>query len=209
VNGSGHQRRLLESTRGRILALLRAESRTVNELAAALNLTDNAVRAHLGSLERDGLVWQLGTRPGIRKPHSLFGLTGEAEQLFPKAYGSLLRRILIVLGRHLPPEEYQASLREVGQSAAEEHLAQAEGKTRDQRIEVALNALRSIGGDAKLLESDGKRFIRGSGCPLSAVTAYHPEACLIAEALVSEIVGIRVRECCDHGETPRCRFEIP
>ena len=41
------RQRLLKSTRGQILALLRAENRTVNDLAAVLHLTDNAVRAHL------------------------------------------------------------------------------------------------------------------------------------------------------------------
>ena len=56
------RQRLLKSTRGQILALLRTGNRTVNELAAILNLTDNAVRAHLVSLERDGLAQQHGTR---------------------------------------------------------------------------------------------------------------------------------------------------
>ena len=37
--------RFFASTRGRIVALLRRESRTVDELAQALDLTDNAVRA--------------------------------------------------------------------------------------------------------------------------------------------------------------------
>ena len=60
-------KRLLASTRGRILALLRAENRTVNDLAAILKLTDNAVRAHLVSLERDGLIQQHGTRRGTRE----------------------------------------------------------------------------------------------------------------------------------------------
>ena len=64
----GWRRRLLASTRGKILALLRADSHTVNELAEALELTDNAVRSHLTSLERDGLIQQLGMRPGFRKP---------------------------------------------------------------------------------------------------------------------------------------------
>ena len=40
----------MESTRGKILDLLRTKEQTVNELAAALGLTDNAVRAHLLSL---------------------------------------------------------------------------------------------------------------------------------------------------------------
>jgi predicted ArsR family transcriptional regulator len=53
---TGWRTRILKSTRGRILDLLRAKEQTVNELAAALELTDNAVRAHLLSLERDGLA---------------------------------------------------------------------------------------------------------------------------------------------------------
>ena len=78
---TGWNKRLLASTRGRILALLRGEDRTVNDLAAVLKLTNNAVRAHLISLERDGLVQQRGSRPGIRKPHVAYGLSAEAENL--------------------------------------------------------------------------------------------------------------------------------
>ena len=39
-------------------------TKTVNELAEELELTDNAVRAHLLSLERDGLIKQSGIQRG-------------------------------------------------------------------------------------------------------------------------------------------------
>jgi predicted ArsR family transcriptional regulator len=204
----GWRRRFLASTRGKILGLLRTRSYTVNELAEELELTDNAVRSHLASLERDGLVQQLGWRPGFRKPHALYGLTAEAECLFPTAYGPLLRHTIAVVGKRLSSRELQASLREVGQTVALEHLDQVRGKTRNQRIEFALAVLKALGGDVKIQEREGKRFIEGNGCPLSAATAYHPEACLIVEALLSEIIGTRVKECCHQGEAPRCSFEI-
>ncbi len=89
--------RFLESTRGRIVTLLRGSSRTVEELATGLELTDNAVRAHLTTLERDGLVRQSGVRRGSRKPHFTYSLTPEAERLFPKAYDALLNQLIIVL----------------------------------------------------------------------------------------------------------------
>src|SRR5215469_3723064 len=120
----GWRRRFLASTRGKILALLGGEDRTVNELAEALELTDNAVRSHLTSLERDGLIQQLGTRPGFRKPHVLYSLSGEAEYFFPTAYSVLLRHVLAVLRRRLPSQQLHASLREVGRTAAMEHLDQ-------------------------------------------------------------------------------------
>jgi predicted ArsR family transcriptional regulator len=204
----GWRRRFLASTRGKILGLLRVGSHTVNELAEALELTDNAVRSHLASLERDGLIQQLGWRPGFRKPHALYGLTAEAEFLFPTAYGPLLRHVIAAVGERLSSRELQASLREVGRAVAMEHLDQVQGKTRNQRIEFALAVLKGLGGDVKIQEREGKRFIDGNGCPLSAATAYHPEACLIVEALLSEIIGSPVKECCHQGEAPRCSFEL-
>jgi predicted ArsR family transcriptional regulator len=200
--------RILESTRGKILDLLRAKEQTVNDLAAALRLTDNAVRAHLLSLERDGLVLQAGTQPGFRKPHVTYALTADAEQIFPKAYGVLLDLILIVISKQLSPKELRAAMREVGRRVADNHLLEVEGKSRNQRIETALRILKDLGGSATFEKSDGKHFIRGRGCPLAAATSRHPEACLIAETLLSEVIGAPVKECCIHGTTPSCRFEI-
>lgn len=199
---------MLESTRGQILEILRAGERIVNELAAALKLTDNAVRAHLLSLERDGLIYQSGTQAGFRKPHATYALTPEAEQIFPKAYGSLLDVILTVFSKKLTPKELRAALREVGRTIANTHLPQVEGKDRERRIEAALGILKDMGGAAKFQESEGKHFIRGEGCPLAAATSRHPEACLIAESLLTKIIGVPVKEHCHHGRAPSCRFEI-
>ena len=76
-------KRFFDSTRGRIVNLMRGRTKTVNELSAELKLTDNAVRAHLLSLERDGLIRQSGIQRGTRKPHFAYELTDEAEHLFP------------------------------------------------------------------------------------------------------------------------------
>src|ERR1051325_6225622 len=139
---TGWRARLMESTRGKILDLLRTKEQTVNELAAALNLTDNAVRAHLLSLERDGLTRQSGTKPGFRKPHATYTLTPEAEQIFPKSYGVLLDLILIVISRQLSPKELRAAMRKVGRRVADNHLPAVKGKSRKQRIEAALGMFR-------------------------------------------------------------------
>jgi predicted ArsR family transcriptional regulator len=200
--------RLMESTRGRVLDLLRTKEQTVNDLAAALRLTDNAVRGHLLRLERDGLVHQSGTQPGVRKPHATYALTPEAEQIFPKSYGVLLDLILIVISRQLSPKELRAAMREVGRRVADNHLLTVKGKSRKQRIEAALRILKELGGSATFEQSEGKHFICGNGCPLAAATSRHPEACLIAESLLSHIIGVPVKEHCIHGDTPSCRFEI-
>jgi predicted ArsR family transcriptional regulator len=209
MHRSGWNNRLLASTRGRILALLRDEHRTVNDLAAALDLTDNAVRAHLLSLERDGLVQQYGTRRGTRKPHAAYGLSGEAEHIFPKAYGPLLNHFVNAISNRLEPRALRAALREVGSAVAREYLNRVKGRSRRERIKIALEALNDLGGSARFEEKEGRQFIYGrNGCPLAAVTANHPGACLIVETLVSKIIGAPAKKCCEYSERPHCCFEL-
>ena len=202
-------KRFFESTRGQIVTLLRRSAGTVEELAQKLNLTDNAVRAHLATLERDGLVRQIGLRRGPRKPHFTYVLTPEAEGLFPKAYDTLLNQLIAVLKNRLSPSEIETILKEVGRIVAADAAVKS-NDTLESRVQSALKVLESIGGSAEV-EKNGngdKIVIRGNGCPLAAAVAVHPEVCRLAETLVAEVVKAPVEEHCDREGRPRCRFEI-
>jgi predicted ArsR family transcriptional regulator len=199
--------RFFESTRGRIITLLRRASRTVEELAQALDLTDNAVRAHLATLERDGLLRQQGARRGAGKPAFVYELTPETEQLFPKAYGSVLRELLHVLKEHLPPDEVETLLRTVGRRIAGQwNMLPGDLRT---RLEAAVDVLDELGGMAELELRDDTYSIRGYSCPLATVVPGHPEVCRLAESLLTELVGVPVHEQCEYGEMPHCRFVVP
>lgn len=201
-------KRFFASTRGRIITLVRGDTKTVNELAEELELTDNAVRAHLLSLERDGLIRQRGVQRGTRKPHFAYELTDEAQGLFPKAYDTLLNQFIAVLKARLTPNALKEVLREVGRSLAGKQNSDAKRSTLETRVDNALIALEALGG-APRLERNGKQLIIKSGsCPLAESVAEHAEVCQLAEALVAEIVGRSVRERCDRNGPPRCVFEI-
>ncbi len=201
-------KRFLVSTRGRIIGLLRSSERTVNELAEAVELTDNAVRSHLSTLERDGLVRQSGVRPGLRKPHALYGLTAEAEQLFPKAYAPLLNRVLEVLDENLPDETLETVLREVGRRMAAEYLPEAQDKDRAARVALVQKIFGELGGLAEIEQRGDELFLSGESCPLAAVTAAHPQACRLVETLVSEITGAPAQTCCQYDPAPQCCFRL-
>lgn len=197
--------RFFDSTRGRIISLVRGSAKTVNELADELGLTDNAVRAHLLSLERDGLIKQSGIQRGTRKPHFAYELTEEADTLFPKAYDALLNQLIAVLKGRLPPAMLEEILREVGRSLAGD---QASNGDLESRVGKALVALEAIGGAAHLEKEGEKLFIRSGSCPVAIAVAEHPEVCQLTEALLSEIIGAQVRERCDREGSPKCGFEI-
>jgi predicted ArsR family transcriptional regulator len=201
--------RFFQSTRGRIVTLLRRSNRTVEDLARALDLTDNGVRAHLAVLERDGIVVQRGSlrrTSGGGKPAYVYELTQEGEDLFPKAYEPTLGRLLDVLSERLGLEESEALLRSVGHRMVEGKTIPTDGARA--RLEAAAGVLNELGGLAELEEQDGTLVIRGYGCPLAGVTPDHPEVCRLAEALVAEVAGVPVHERCDRSERPRCRFEV-
>jgi predicted ArsR family transcriptional regulator len=200
--------RLFESSRSKIIQLLRRAQHTVNDLARALGVTDNAVRANLERLERDGLVHQAGSRPSFRKPESLYDITPEAERLFAKAYAPALATLLAVMEAELDEEQLDARLREAGRRLAAPHLPALAGLPLRERAERALQILEALGGLAELQDQDGRLSVRGFGCPFSQVVPDHPKLCLVAQVLVSELLGRDVREQCQRGERPKCCFVV-
>ena len=201
--------RFFEGTRGKVVTLLRRGSRTVEELARELDLTDNGVRTHLATLERDGIVRQRGSKrhgSGGGKPAYIYELTPEAEGLFPKAYEPVLSQLLDVLAEQLGPQESEALLRSVGRRIAEGQTVPADGVR--EGLEAAVGVFNKLGGLAELEERDGSFVIRSYSCPLAGVAPDHPEVCRMAETLLTELAGVPVYEHCDRGDRPRCCFEI-
>ena len=207
---AGLGRRFLETTRGQIVALLRRGSQTVEDLARALGLTDNAIRSHLSTLERDGLVRQDGVRrgQGAGKPATLYEIHPEAEPLFSRAYAPVLGALLDELAEQLPAKRTEALMQGVGRRLAGE-IGRAPAGNLAARVDAAVALLNALGGEAQAERRDGMHLIRGcGGCPLSAATARRPELCAALETLLSEYIGAPVRERCERGERPRCGFEV-
>jgi predicted ArsR family transcriptional regulator len=199
----------LGGTRARILGLLRRSRATIADLAEDVGVSGNAVRAHLAALQRDGLVRDAGAAPSTGgKPAQVYDLTPQGEEAFPKGYAFVLGELIRELKERDGRDETIELLRRVGRSAARQRAGTPEG-TLDARVEVAADALRSIGGDVDIVRTDGGWRIRGFGCPLSSVVAKQSETCRLAEELVAGITGAPVVECCDRsGTRARCAFEI-
>lgn len=205
----GPSSRFLDSTRGQVATLLRRAPKTVEELASELGLTDNAVRNHLAILERDGIVRQAGVRrgQGVGKPAVVYELEPTAESFFSRAYQPVLDAVLDVLITELPTEEAAGILDKVGRRLGVGAGGRAAG-TLAERVATAARVLRAMGGEVEVVTEDGTLRLRSTGCPLSATVAHRPETCHAVESLVSEIVGVPVRECCMREGRPRCCFTV-
>src|SRR5581483_7629841 len=202
------ERRFFATTRGKLVALLRARARTVEELSQAVGLTDNAVRSHLATLERDGLVQQEGVRRGggLGKPAFDYALTSDAEALFPKAYGELLRQLLRVLADRLEPEQIDTLLHELARRIVVQRGPRPTAF--EERVSEAVAMLEDLGGCASCEATPQGYLIVGRSCPLTAILPGNPDACRLAELLLTEATGSTVHERCRREPVPRCEFEV-
>ena len=109
-----------DATRGRLLALLREGTWTVDDLATRLELTDNAVRFHLAALEAAGTVRKEGVlrRQGAGKPADLYTLTADAEESFSRAYAPVLAATVAELRETMTSVQLVAFLTRVGKRLA-------------------------------------------------------------------------------------------
>jgi predicted ArsR family transcriptional regulator len=201
---------LLDSARGRIVTLLQHGGLTVDDIASKLELTPNGVRAHLTGMERDGVVRRAGHRRGTTRPSSIFELTSEVQQLLSGAYVPLLLQLVRLFTSEWPAADVGRFMRKAGKGlAAEVRVAARATDSLSSRVRAASDLMNDQLGAVTHVEENGHLVIRGASCPLAALTGTHPAVCLAMESLVAELIGnAAVRECCDRGERPRCRFEV-
>jgi predicted ArsR family transcriptional regulator len=203
------KQQLLDTSRGRIVALLQRGGLTVEEIASELGLTANAIRAQLTAMQRDGVVQRGGQKPGTTRPFHVFELTPEVEQLLSQAYVPFLTQLIDTFTNALGEGEVEALLRRVGTNLAHElPVRRRPSDSLRSRMSEASQLLNKQLGAVTHVEANGRLVIRGAGCPLAAITGKHRAVCLAMESLLTEVVGAEVRECCDRRERPKCCFEV-
>lgn len=200
--------KFLATNRGRIIGMIRQARCTVAEMAKALKMTENGVRAHLSILEEEGLVSQTGSLPGTRKPFHIYELTAEGERLFPKSYGPLLAELLKVLSESLTEQEMVDACKETGKRLAAKLAPNSDRLAFEQRVALALEVLASMGAVAALQHEANGVVIAGSNCPIAEAVRGSDHACQVAQGLLCSITGSRVDEHCAKGSKPQCRFVI-
>jgi DeoR family transcriptional regulator, suf operon transcriptional repressor len=203
------KKQLLDSSRGRIVTLLRRGALTADDIASKLRVTRSAIRAQITVMERDGVVRRAGQRPGTTRPSHVFELTPEVEQLLSSAYVPLLTQLVDVFAAGLPADQLETLLRQAGKKLADELSGgKRPAGNLATRVTMASEMMNEQLGATTQVEGNGGYVIRGFGCPLAALTGKHPGVCLAMESLVAEVVRAPVRECCDRSERPQCCFEI-
>lgn len=190
-----------------MLALLRREPATVESLARALDVSANAVRLHLASLERSGLVHiQAVRREGVGKPAHIYAVVDDADLQLSQAHAPLLRALIDELSERLSPRELSALLKTTGRRAAGQ-TAHGHGPLTS-RAATAVKQLEALGAQVRVQTHAGQVSVESDGCVIGSIVTHHPQACAAIASLVGALSGANATVACDRRGTPRCSFHL-
>ncbi len=174
--------------RDRVLRVLRLRgTRTAAELAADLGIGAVAARAHLRGLEFAGLATRSIEPMPVGRPVGRFGLTPEADALFPKRYDLFATRLV----ESLVAREGIEAFRRILARWEEELAAQLDADLPTDpaaRLE-ALAAHQSAHGFMAEVRKDADGFaIVERNCPIAEIAERHPEICDHEAALFGRVL---------------------
>ncbi|HUG16907.1 MAG TPA: winged helix-turn-helix transcriptional regulator [Thermomicrobiales bacterium] len=192
--------------------LLRNKSgASIEELARVLGVTRTAVRQHLASLCRDGLVAPGAERATGGRPERLFVLTPAGREAFPRHYSWFA----ILLIEAIAKEHGAAGLRvRLGRIAsavvAELRRRLPREANRRQKVVNASRLMDELGYDARAgADLAGAPTIEADNCVFHELAMKNPEVCQFDLSLLSGLTGSKVEldECMARGGHV-CRFRF-
>jgi predicted ArsR family transcriptional regulator len=210
---------MLETLGMRQQALLRQlldhkAGQTIDELAAKLDITRNAVRQHLTGLERDRLVESNGTRPSGGRPQQLYVLSDRGRELFPRHYAWFAQLLIEALcedaGAEVLGDRLEALGRRIGAQLRETDVRGAAGATLASTLPRLVAHMADLGYGARAAEpAEAAPGIVASNCIFHHLAERYPQVCRFDLGLMGAYTRSTVehRECMVRGGG-HCRFGL-
>ena len=68
-----------------------------------------------------------------------------------------------------------------------------------ERVGACLKLLKMLGSTAEMTEEKGRLVLTSLSCPIAEAVNADERSCIAMEALLRELTGLPVAECCDRG----------
>ncbi len=180
----------MQATRRQILDHLHRHTRgTVRDLTELVGLTPTGVRQHLTVLERDGLVQAHEERGKVGRPAHVYRLTERGEGLFPHNYDILANLLMEEVHAMAGADALQQLMRRVSGRMAERYADRTEGRTLEERVQVAATVLKELGCEVEAERVGDEYLIRQCTCPYPNVARRHRAVCALEVDFVRRMTG--------------------
>jgi len=163
-------------TRKKIIMLLKkSEHMTVAELSKEMGITSMAVRQHLMSLEKRGIIYYTTRKYGIGRPVFLYKLTDKARDYFPKSYGPLAKEVLGIVERLDGRGKVSRIFQERKERILRERLSVLGNGPIEERVKNLAGMLDSDGYMVEFDSNNDHLELREYNCPIYSLVSDIPK----------------------------------
>jgi predicted ArsR family transcriptional regulator len=174
---------------------------TVDGLARKLGVSRNAVRQHLTTLERDGLVTKGARQPSGGRPEQLYVLTPEGHEEFPRQY-SWISELLLQALENRADGDLGNELERMGEAVGRSLRAQiGDAADSETRITALAGLMAGLGYDARATSDENIPVIEAQNCVFHKLASKRPDVCRFDLAMMGTSTGTVVehRKCMARG----------
>lgn len=199
-----------QDTRDQIIRVLKTKGRaTVLGLADQVNVSAVTVRHHLSGLQADGLVEATLERGTVGRPRHVYHLTDAGEELFPRQYLSLSRRLLDRINSSLSPDLISRLFEEMARQIVSEHAHELGQKPPAERMDVLADILESEGFMVTWEDRDDEYWVIEHNCPYRNLAHDFPAVCQLDKTLIASILEAPAEKIrCQVEGAADCAFRI-
>ena len=175
-----------------LLALKKHQPLTARELAARFDLTPNAMRRHLETLEAAGIVRHTREVRGVGGPVHAFSLSGSGESLFPRQYATVLLETLESIAAEHGRGGVSDFFRRKWTMLAAEAAPALQQLPLGERVQLVAELWTSMGymAEADADAETGLPVLRKHNCAIRAVAEQYPEICATEAAFIAQVIGV-------------------
>lgn len=197
--------------RDQLLTLLleSKEGLGIDEIAARLDISRNAVQQHLSGLEQEGLIKKDVFKSTGGRPSRNYVLTEPGINYFPKQYAWFGKLILTELRSEMSNEAFKQFMWRLGVKLAKSLLSQFSGKTNEDKIAALIETMQELGYHASLDTETGRTIIKASNCVYHDLVQQFPALCDFDQALISTLLERPIEQtACMARNDCSCKFRI-
>lgn len=182
---------------------------SIDELAAKLEISRNAVKQHLVVLEKQQLVKEAALNSTGGRPARSYTLTEGGVNRFPKQYAWFCNLMLSDLAAELSTEALEKMMWNMGVKLAQSLAPQFSQKNEEQKLAALVELMQGLGYHAELERQDGRTSIKAVNCVYHDLAQQHPEICMFDQALIATLLEKPIQQTsCMAKKDCDCRFNI-
>lgn len=182
---------------------------SIDELAAKLEISRNAVKQHLVVLEKQQLVREAALNSTGGRPARSYTLTEQGLNRFPKQYAWFCNLLLSDLAAELSTEALEKMMWNMGVKLALSLAPQFSHKDPEQKLAALVELMQSLGYHAELEQQQGQTSIKAVNCVYHDLAQQHPELCEFDRALMTTLLDKPIRQInCMANKDCDCRFNV-